>query len=137
MAKKKSVELGTSKLFEQHERVHSRLLRRQRALFIPRFLREAAANQQLSGTAQDSAYAIALRWADLETQGHLAKHKETSIDTQFLDQLFGEGLGYTLKTQSPSGWQLEHKYTVLGIGTADAALGDFPGANRATVVVEL
>jgi hypothetical protein len=137
MAKKKASEQGNPKLFEQHERALDRRIRRQRALFIPRYLRDAAANQQLSGTAQDKAYAIAVRWADLETSGHLAKHKETSIDTQFLDQLFGEGLGYAVKTQSPTGWQLEHKYTVPGIGTADAALGDFPGAKSPTVVVEL
>jgi hypothetical protein len=137
MAKKKAAEQGNPRLFEQHERALDRRIRRQRALFIPRYLREAAANQQLSGTAQDKAHAIAVRWADLETSGQLAKHKETSIDTQFLDQLFGEGLGYAVKTESPSGWQLEHKYTVPSIGIADAAFGDFPGTKCPTVVVEL
>ncbi|NUQ67323.1 MAG: N-6 DNA methylase [Phycisphaerales bacterium] len=137
MAKKKAAEQANPRLFEQHERALDRRIRRQRALFIPKYIVEAAANQQLSGAAQDKAYAIAVRWADLETSGHLAKHKETSIDTQFLDQLFGEGLGYSVKTQSPKGWQLEHKFTVPGIGTADAALGDFPGAKSPTVVVEL
>lgn len=137
MAKRPNIAKDGPRLFEQHERALDRRIRRQRALFIPRYLREAAANQQLSGTAQDKAYAIAVRWADLETSGHLAKHKETSIDVDFLTQLFGEGLGYAIKTQSPSNWQLENKYTVPGIGTADAALGDFPGAKSPTVVVEL
>lgn len=137
MAKKKASEQGSPRLFEQHERALDRRIRRQRALFIPRFLREASANQQLSGAAQDKAHALAIRWADLETSGDLAKHKETSIDTQFLDQLFGEGLGYSVKTQTPSGWQLEHKYTVPGIGIADAAFGEFPGAKSPSVVVEL
>jgi|GEM_PF-274544 len=137
MAKAKSAEQGSARLFEQHERAFERRTRRQRALFIPRFLREAAANQQLSGAAQEKAHTIAIRWADLESLGQLAKHKETSIDTQFLDQLFGDGLGYAVKTQSPSAWQLEHKFTVTTVGTADAALGEFPNAKSPTVVVEL
>ncbi|MFZ4573260.1 MAG: Eco57I restriction-modification methylase domain-containing protein [Phycisphaerales bacterium] len=137
MAKKIPAHTGEPRLFEQHERALDRRVRRQRSLFIPRYLREAAENQQLSGTAQDQAYAIAVRWAELESSGHIAKHKETSIDTQFLDQLFGEGLGYSVKTQSPSAWQLEHKFTVAGIGTADASLGEFPAAKSPSVVVEL
>src|SRR5439155_25013817 len=111
-------------LFEEHERQLARRLRRQRALFIPHFLREAAANMQLRGVAQDKAHAIVLRWAELETSGHLPRYKETSIDTQFLDQVFGEGLAYQLKTTSPQAWQLEHKFAVTGVGTADAALGE-------------
>jgi hypothetical protein len=137
MAKKKAAEPGIPRLFEQQERALDRRIRRQRPLFIPRYLRDAASNQHLAGAAQDKAYAIALRWADLESSGHLAGHKETSIDTQFLDQLFGEGLGYSVKTHSPAGWQLEHKYAVAGVGTADAALGDFPGAASPSVVIEL
>jgi hypothetical protein len=112
-------------------------MRRQRALFIPRFVTEAAANLQLAGPAQDKAHQIALHWAALETNGHLPKCKETSIHTQFLDQLFGEGLGYQLKTTSPDAYQLEPKFTVQGVGTADAALGEFPQARVPTVVVEL
>ena len=81
-------------LFEEQEQHLARRIRRQRALFIPRFLSEAASNLQLRGAAEDKAHEIALRWADLETNGHLPKYKETSIDTQFLYQLFGEGLGY-------------------------------------------
>ena len=137
MAKKKAAEQSSFRLFEQHERVMERRIRRQRALFIPHFLREAAADYQLAGAAQDKAYALAIRWADLETSGDLVKHRETSIDTQFLDQLFGEGLGYTVKTTTPTGWQLEHKYSVPGVGIADAALGEFPKATVPTVVVEL
>ena len=124
-------------MFEEQERHRMRRIRRQRALFIPRFLHEAGANLQLKDAKQDNAYAIALRWADLETNGHLPKYKETSIDTQFLDQLFGEGLGYEVKTTSPDAWQLEHKFTVPGVGIADAALGEFPVARAPTAIVEL
>ncbi len=119
------------------ERGLDRRVRRQRALFIPKLVRAEAAGKHLGGSAQDRAHAIAVHWADLESSGELAKHKETSIDTQFLDQLFGDGLGYLLKTRSPADYHLDHKYTVPGVGTADAALGEFPGSAAPTVVVEL
>jgi hypothetical protein len=137
MARRKLRTPDGPSLYEHQERIETRRLRRQRALFIPRFLEEAARSTLLSRADQERAYAIAVRWADLESSGHLARHKETSIDTQFLDQLFGEGLGYGVKTTSPTAWQLEHKFTVPGVGTADAALGEFPKAAAPTVVVEL
>ena len=46
-------------LFEEQEHRLTRRIRRQRALFIPRFLTEAASNLQLAGAAQDRAYEIA------------------------------------------------------------------------------
>jgi hypothetical protein len=137
MARKKRSTREGPNLFEEQERHLMRRIRRQRALFIPRFLHEAGSNLLLKGPAQDKAYAIALRWADLETEGYLIQHTETSIDTQFLDQLFGEGLGYKVKTISPDAWQLEHKIAVPGVGIADAALGEFPASRTPTVVIEL
>lgn len=137
MARRKNGNHNGPGLFDEQERQLERRIRRQRALFIPRFLREASLNLHLRNEAQDKAYEIALRWADLETKGHLPQYKETSIDTQFLDQLFGEGLGYRVKTANPDAWQLEHKFSVPGVGIADAALGDFPRSHEPTVVVEL
>ncbi|HUY87153.1 MAG TPA: DNA methyltransferase [Pirellulales bacterium] len=137
MARRKNSNHNGPGLFDEQERQLERRIRRQRALFIPRFLREAALNLHLRNEAQDKAHEIAIRWADLETKGHLPQYKETSIDTQFLDQLFGEGLGYHVKTASPDAWQLEHKFSVSGVGIADAALGDFPRSHEPTVVVEL
>lgn len=140
MARRKAPTRPGPDLFEEQNRqlVHqTQRRRRQRALFIPRFLREAAANMQLRDAAQDRAYEIAVHWADLETDGHLPQFKETSIDTQFLDQLFGEGCGYRVKSTDPEAWQLEHKITVPEVGIADAALGDFPKSEVPTVVVEL
>lgn len=137
MAKRRSPTPDGPSLYEFQQRAETRRLRRQHALFIPRFLQEAAKSSLLSGADQERAYAIAVRWADLESSGRLAQHKETSIDTQFLDQLFGEGLGYGVKTTSPTAWELEHKFTVSGVGTADAALGGFPKAHTPTAVVEL
>ena len=137
MARRKNSHHNGPGLFDAQVRHIERRVRRQRALFIPRFLREAAASLKLRTEAQDRAHVIAVRWADLETAGHLPKFKETSIDTQFLDQLFGEGLGYQVKTTSPDAWQLEHKFYVPEVGTADAALGEFPKSPHPTVLVEL
>jgi len=137
MARRKSRTHDGPGLFEEQERERIRRTRRQRALFIPKYLAEAAKSKHLEGAAQDRAHEIAVRWADLESKGHLPQFKETSVDTQFLDQLFVEGLGYQLKTTSPEAWQLEHKFAVTGVGTADAALAEFPAATVPAAVVEL
>src|SRR5687768_11472414 len=110
MARRKAPKHNGPGLFDDQERHLERRIRRQRALFIPRYLREEAKKLALQGKAQDRAYEVALHWAKLETDGHLPTYKETSVDTQFLDQIFGEGLGYKLKTVSPDDWHLEHKY---------------------------
>jgi hypothetical protein len=125
------------RLFVEQEVELERTLRRQRLLFIPKFLAQEGRNLLLQDEQQDRAYAIAVHWAELETKGHLPKFKETSIDTQFLDQIFVEGLGYKLKTTSPEAWQLEHKFYVKDVGTADAALGNFPDVATPTVMIEL
>ncbi|MCW5775839.1 MAG: hypothetical protein KIS87_05265 [Phycisphaeraceae bacterium] len=124
-------------LYEHHAQAHQRRIRRQRALLIPRYLTEAAAHQQLAGAPRDRAHEIAVRWADLETSGALPDHAETTIDSQYLNQFFCEGLGYSVKTISPAGWDLEHQFTVPGVGTADGAIGDFPTASIPTAVIEL
>lgn len=137
MAKKRAATAANPQLFEQHERAQQRRLRRQRALYIPRFLEAAAQSAAFPTEEQERAYRIAAKWADLETKGHLADTNETSIDTQFLDDLFGSGLGYAVKSDSPKSFQLWHKYPVPGVGTADGALGEFPTARQPTVVIEL
>jgi hypothetical protein len=137
MARKKENPYNGPGLYDKEERQRRQRLRRRQALFIPRFLREVASDQRLGNPAPQQAYEIALRWRQLETDGHLPEYKETSIDTQFLDQLFGVGLGYQLKTTSPDAWQLEHKFYVSDVGTADAALGEFGEFHSPAVVIEL
>jgi hypothetical protein len=132
-------------LFDAHARLLleqlrnlQRRLRRQRALFIPRFLAKATVDVRLTTTAaQDRAYEIALHWADLESSGELMQFKEKSIAPQFLGEFFGEGLGYQVKTASPDDWQMEYEFYVKDVGTADAALGQFPGTGLPLAVVEL
>ena len=137
MAKRKPPKSSGPTLFEPQIVRLERQIRRQRALFIPRLLQHAARNFQLEGPQQDRAFEIACQWASLEKSGNLYGYKETTVDTQFLDQLFGEGLGYAVKTTSPERWQLEHKFPVPGVGTADAALGHFDRSPLPSVMVEL
>jgi hypothetical protein len=112
--------------------------RRRRALFLARFLAEEALSNLLRGTKQNRAQEILCKWADLEAKGHLVK-KETTLDANFLHEVFGEALGYQSVTQNPESYQLERNFTVPGIGTADGALGLFGPANTASpvAVIEL
>ena len=137
MARRKQAADNGPDMFEEQARYTARRIRRQRALFIPHYLSEAAASPVLKGPARDRAHEIAIRWADLERSGNLREYKETGIDTQFLDQLFGEGLGYRVKTTNPDAWELEHKFSVPDVGTADGALGQFPIVPWPTAVIEL
>src|SRR4051794_28640841 len=77
MAKRKSGAHDSRDLFREEERLLTRRVRRQRALYSPHFLREAASSLHLKGHAQDRAYAAVLHWADLESKGHLPNYKET------------------------------------------------------------
>ncbi len=137
MARRQSWESFEPTLYDYQQRAEIRRARRQRALFIPRYLTEAAKSYLLAGSDQERAHAIAVRWADLEADGRLAAHTETSIDAQFLAELFGDGLAYATKTLSPEKWQLERNFAVPGVGTADAAIGEFPAAACPAAIIEL
>jgi len=110
-------------------------LRRRRPLFLPRFLAREAQNQQLRGAGYDRAFEIIQRWADLDAKSRLRK-KETSLDAEFLLEVFGQALGYKPPTGSDEEYNLSRQFAVPGIGTADAALGRFgPAAESSPVVV--
>lgn len=98
--------------------------RRRRPLFLQRYLAEEAEKPLYRDARQVQAFAILLKWADLEKSGHLAR-KETALDAAFLHEVFGEALGYRLATDSPEKYELERNFTVPGVGTADGALGNF------------
>lgn len=116
----------------------SAALRRRKPLILPRLLREEAEKSNYRGKAQDRAYEIITKWADLEKDGYLT-HKETAIDDTFLNEVFGQALGYRLSVNSPDEYNLTHQYTISGIGTADGALGFFGRgkADRPLAVIEL
>jgi len=112
--------------------------RRRSGLVLRRFLAEEAESFHYRGEQQDQAHEIIKRWADLESERHLAK-KETSLDADFLREVFGEALGYQAATESPDDYQLQRNFTVPGIGVADGALGNFrpDSSDSPLVVIEL
>ena len=112
--------------------------RRRSGLVLRRFLAEEAEKFFYRGKQQDDAHEIVKRWADLETEGHLAK-KETSLDADFLREVFGKALGYRAATECPEDYQLQRNFTVPGVGMADGALGSFCPNTQALplVVIEL
>jgi hypothetical protein len=87
----------------------------------------------------DRAFEILNRWADLDRQGHLLKKKETSIDGEFLKEVFCDALGYTLATEDPNSYTLTRQLTIPGVGSADGAIGLFGPENAASpmAVIEL
>ena len=71
MARRKNGTQPGRGLFDEQERQLERRLRRQRALFIPHLLRDAAASLQLKGEQRDRAHAIAIRWGACKASGTL------------------------------------------------------------------
>ncbi len=113
--------------------------RHQRALFLPAFLSTQAEKQVGQyRTERERAHAILLRWADLEVKGVLGR-KETSLDADFLREVFGDALGYRSATEGGPDYQLERAFTVPGVGTADGAIGNFTAGSPGTpaAVIEL
>jgi len=112
--------------------------RKRSGLVLRRFLAEEAEKILYRDQQQADAHEILKRWADLESEGHLAK-KETSLDADFLREVFGKALGYQAATESPEHYQLERNFTVPGVGVADGALGNFRPDTKASplVVIEL
>ena len=103
--------------------------RRTRPLFLPNYLKADSADNRLKGEAQDKAHEIILKWAALESSGKLEKQKETGLEGEFLTQVFGDGLGYTLFSEGKAQWNLKPKFFVNG-GEADAAIGLFESGKK-------
>jgi type I restriction-modification system DNA methylase subunit len=116
----------------------SAALARHRSLILPKYLNDEAAKPIHHDLAAEEAHKILVKWANLESNGHLAK-KEISLDSQFLDEVFGDALHYLPSAKKPDGYQLEHKFSVPDVGIADGALGSFPPDIPANVrvVIEL
>lgn len=112
--------------------------RRRQPLILPRYLDLAARDIRLRGAAQDAAHVILRKWADMEASGRLRKLKESKLEANFLTDVFGKALGYTLFSENLPQWQLQPKYGLPG-GEADAAIGFFSadGSDPPRALVEL
>ncbi|MDB5289657.1 MAG: hypothetical protein JWL69_898 [Phycisphaerales bacterium] len=101
-------------------------------------LAEEAQAEILVGAAMDNARTALQTWADLAEKGHL-RQKETSLDAEFLEKIFGQALGYKAITESPDEYHREKSFTVPGAGIADGALGRFASGKtvQPVAVIEL
>ncbi len=113
--------------------------RHKRVLILPHLLATAAEKiTHVYGEQIENALRVLAKWADFERDSRLAK-KETSLNADFLHDVFGGALGYTLFSDAEPTYQLEREFSVPGVGTADGALGEFavgrPG--RPVALIEL
>jgi REP element-mobilizing transposase RayT len=98
-------------------------------LILKGLLENAAGSFHLTEEKISTAHTILVKWADMESAGRLAKFKETQMQGQFLQEVFGAALGYTLLTENAPRWyQEQHRH--IGSETPDAVLGKFsPDSN--------
>src|ERR1043166_2166789 len=107
-------------------------------LFLPKYLAEEATRLMIDpGELARTGAALKL-WADAARDGHLDQ-KETSLDGEFLQKIFGEALNYKSVTESPNDYHREKNPTIAGAGIADGALGLFISGQAVapSVVIEL
>jgi hypothetical protein len=112
--------------------------RRARPLFLPNVLQQESLHKGLDDKEQQRAYEIICKWADMESTGKVDPRKETALESEFLTEVFGKALGYTLFSEDKEHWNLEPKFAVNG-GQADAAIGVFAARQKPQVraVIEL
>lgn len=103
--------------------------RQKRPLFIPNQLKQESQDNRLKGNAQEKAYEIILKWADLELSSNLSQQSEKTIGEEFLIDIFGNALGYTLFSEGKDQWEFKHKFDVNG-GEADGAIGLFRSGKK-------
>jgi len=111
--------------------------RRHLHLVLPKLLTDKAAFFPFDDDRLQNGISVLQRWADLAAQGAL-QQKETSLDAEFLQIIFGQALGYKTRTDSPNAYNMERQFTVPGAGTADGALGSFAAGREAAprVIIE-
>lgn len=99
---------------------------------LPKHLeRKSIEAVELQGDTWKAWHAVMLRWAELESKGRLKKANEETLKGQFLNEVFGQALGYVFLSANAAQWHLRPEYAVNG-GTADAAIGIF-SPNQETV----
>jgi hypothetical protein len=123
---------GSSALFTFHGR------KRHPHLFLQKQLEDEANQFMVEKAELERVAAVLSKWADAAYEGHLA-HKETELDAEFMQVIFGNALNYKSISESPNDYHREKNPTIAGAGIADAALGLFISGQQATptVVVEL
>ena len=98
--------------------------RRVQRLFVPKVLRDAADSRLLNTPEQDEAYKTICKWAELESSGKIFTRSESTLQGEFLTDVFGHALGYTLFSDAKESWNLEAEFSIPS-GAADGAIGFF------------
>lgn len=112
--------------------------RQKRPLFVEAYLKKESQDNRLQDDRCKRAHEILVKWADLESGGKLRTQNESNLEAEFLTQVFGEALGYTLFSEGQTQWNLKPKFR-LNDQTADAAIGFFDAHREASprAVIEL
>ncbi len=93
-------------------------------LFLARLVKDAGEDNRLDAEPLKESHEILLRWADLESSGRLGELTETQLEGDFLNEVFGQALGYVRAAENEEKWHLEPKRS-FGSQTPDAVLGQF------------
>jgi hypothetical protein len=129
---KQSTEASAGPLFPNLvKRKHPRL-------FLQKYLKEDADKFPVDDAELERVGTILKQWAMLAKDGHLDR-KETELDAEFLQKIFGDALGYRSVSESPLDYHREKNPTIAGAGIADGALGLFVSGKNVPprVVIEL
>ncbi len=99
--------------------------RRTKKLFLPKLLEKRGPQKLIfDNEAYRNAYKIICKWADIEAKDRLQTKKETTLEGEFITEVFGKALGYKVFSENEDSWDIQAKYFVNG-GEADAAIGLF------------
>lgn len=113
--------------------------RRHKCLFLPKVVDKLASHKLITETKDfETAYEIFCKWADLEAKGKLKQRKESNLEGEFVTEIFGRALGYSVFSDDKENWELEQKYSIDG-GEVDAVVGLFHSHRKKTphAVIEL
>jgi hypothetical protein len=123
---------GSGTLFSVHGR------KRHPHLFLRKYLADAANQLPMLPAERERVTSALKQWADAALDGHL-QQKETSLDAEFLQKIFGEALNYKSVSESPNDYHREKNPTVPGAGIADGSLGWFSSGKTVApiAVIEL
>jgi len=92
--------------------------RRKQNLFLPEFLKRDAELPSISYKNKDQAFSVIRKWSDLEEDGKLFSRKESNIEAEFITEVFGKALGYTLFSENLDSWEIEPKFRINAVRNA-------------------
>jgi type I restriction-modification system DNA methylase subunit len=94
----------------------------------------AARQYAILTDSQREGHAIIKRWAALETAGKMRDKSEEELKAEFLTQVFGKVLGFTLFSEGLDHWELRSRYPLPNGQEADGAIGLFGQGGSGTPV---